>query len=144
MKIEDILFVTFTQWCTVKSVLCNGPVGSHHWSIMRNIHSHAVNVEKSCPLDRKCQHSTQKTSVGDSVSSNLYNVGAGETSRSFSFLIFSFIFLICNFSLRLDRISASALYYLDIHKPYTLCRTIYPHCNTRGKFKIFFIHFCKY
>lgn len=88
---------------------------------MRNIHSHAVNVEKSCPLARKCQRSTQKTSVGDSVSSNLYNVGAGGTSRSFFFLLF---FLICNFSLRLDRISASALYYLDIHKPYTLHRTV--------------------
>lgn len=30
MKIEDTLFVMFTQWCTVKLVLCTGPVGSHH------------------------------------------------------------------------------------------------------------------
>lgn len=87
---------------------------------MSNIHSHAVNVEKSCPLDRKCQRPTQKTSVGDSVSSNLYNVGVGGSSLSFFF----FFLLIFNFSLRLDRISAWALYYLDIHKPYTLNRTV--------------------
>lgn len=31
----------------------------------------AINAERSWPLDRKCQRSTQKASAGDSVSSNL-------------------------------------------------------------------------
>lgn len=61
-------------------------------------------------------------SVGDPVSSNLYNVKPGEGGVDFSEP--SFFLLIFNFSLRLDRISASTLYYPDIHEPYTLHRTV--------------------